>query len=232
MRLHRFYINEKIESGEVEVRDKEILHQWLKVFRLKRGNKVILFDGSGTDFVCEIKEIAKNNALLSVAETTDSPAKSPALRVFLFQSVIKKDKFEWVAEKCTEIGVADFTAVLSERSEKKGLNDDRVKKIIKEASEQSGRGTVPEFHGVKNLRDLFKEKFEMPSFALDMGGEKLQKSKIPHFGEVALFVGPEGGWSEKEISFFKERKIAVVSLGSQTLRAETAAVAAAALLLL
>ena len=107
----------------------------------------------------------KNNSVLVKKEIT------------LFQALIKKDNFEMIAEKCTEVGITNFVPVICERSEKKNLNTERVEKIIKEATEQSGRGEVPKIFPIMELYDL--PFGEMPIFVADFDGEKIKKINFP-----------------------------------------------------
>jgi 16S rRNA (uracil1498-N3)-methyltransferase len=162
-------------------------------------------------------------------------------------ALIKKDNFEWVLEKCTELGVSRFVPIMAERSEKKNIDIERAKRIIKEACEQCGRGDLPELLEIKNLDEILSEE---NLITFDGDGEKLQSRKFSEvlgFPDVAydatsgqtirklpalsLLIGPEGGWSDRELAKFKEKNMPIYSLGNLTLRAETAAIVAAALLL-
>ena len=133
MRLHRFYLAEKIEEGgEIEVSQAELIHQWLAVFRFHTGNQVIIFDGFGSEFLAEFISLEKKFAVLKILEKRAS--QKPLKEIHLFQSLIKKDNMEWIFEKCTELGVTDFHPIVSERSEKKSFNIERANRIIIEAS--------------------------------------------------------------------------------------------------
>ena len=149
----------------------------------------------------------------------------------IFASLIKKDKFEWVLEKCTELGVSHFVPVISERSEKKDLNIERAEKILKEASEQSERGILPTICEPLSLREAL-ENTDFPVFAFNLDGEKSDFEKIKTFERVGILIGPEGGWGKKDSEIFKEKNILCVTLGLQVLRAETASVAVASKILL
>ncbi len=233
MRLHNFFISERIgDSREVSVTDPNLLHQWLKVFRLGKGSGVVLLDNSGLEFVSQFISLSKARAELLILERRKNKH-IPAREIFLHQSLVKKDAFEWIAEKATELGVSGIVPILSDRSEKKNLNARRVQKIMKEASEQSGRGTLPTLMGTHTLSSAISlcegnalvfhpdaEKFSLENFSAE-------KEKA-----LSLFIGPEGGWSENEIEMFREAKIPLVSLGSPTLKAETAVIAALSLMLL
>jgi 16S rRNA (uracil1498-N3)-methyltransferase len=144
MRLHRFFIAENlIKNRDVKVSDPDLIHQWRNVFRLKTGDQLILLDNSGFEFLCEITDIKKDYAELAMRESREV-INVPKCRVTLYVALIKKGNFEWILEKATEIGVKKIVPVISERSEKKDLNMERARIIIKEASEQSGRGMLPE----------------------------------------------------------------------------------------
>lgn len=230
MRLHRFFIEQEIpQSGEVVIADKDLIHQWVKVFRLKTGDKVILFDGTGFDYVSEIVSLSKNESFFKVVEKKLNE-NIPKKEIHLFQSIIKKDNFEWVLEKGTELGVSCFHPIVSERSEKKNINFERVKKIIKEASEQSGRGSLPILGDLTDLEKSLNNDF--PSIAFHPTGDKFDRDNFEKEKVVGVFIGPEGGWSERELEIFKEKDVKIFSLGPQILRAETAAVSVSSLFLL
>ena len=111
MRLHRFYIEQKISpAARVTVRDEKLLHQWRAVLRLKTGDEVVLFDGFGSDHRCEIASLEKKEAVCLVRESTRNSI-AQARQLFLFVSLIKKSRFEWLLEKATELGVVQMVDV-------------------------------------------------------------------------------------------------------------------------
>lgn len=187
-----------------------------------------MFNGSGFDFLCEISVLTKQNAVLSVLSSQKNIV-IPKREVWLYSSLIKKDKFEWVVEKGTEIGVSHFVPVISERSEKKNLNLERLKRILVEAAEQSGHAVLPTLHPVVSLKEAL-ETLSVPAIFFDAAGAVFTHSASEN--TVAVFIGPEGGWSEKEKEIFGEKNIPSLSLGTMTLKSETAALAAASLLLI
>lgn len=233
MRLHRFFLqhghNKLSEQKEIVISDENFIHQWKNVFRMRVGDRVILFDGSKVDFECEILEFDKKEVRLSVIKKIENNNKSTK-EIWLYQSMIKKDKMEWIFEKCTELGVSHFAPIISERSEKKSLNEERAKKIIIEAVEQSGGQNVPVLHEPISLKEAL-ENLPSPAVAFDPSGLLINatssKSQV-----LSLFIGPEGGWTEKELEMFKEKKVPIYNLGNKTLRAETASVVASALFLI
>ncbi|MDO8593992.1 MAG: RsmE family RNA methyltransferase [bacterium] len=232
MRLHRFFVEERIAPDiRLKVIDEKLLHQWRNVLRLKVGNEVILFDGFGMDHRCELATIEKKEAICMVRESTKNAA-APALQFFLFASLIKKERFEWLLEKATELGVAQIRPVIADRSEVKKFNLDRAKDIVKEAAEQSGRGSLPALYEPMELQNVFKEYKYFKSMVFDPHGEPFKKDGWGKEEKIGAFIGPEGGWSARELELFTREKIPSYSLGLSTLRAETAAVAVTALLLL
>lgn len=228
MRLHRFYIENIIEGEKFEVTDTDLLYQWQKVFRFKSGDKVVVFDGEGFEFLVTFETISRESAILVVEEKKEIKEEEKT-ELNVFQSIIKKDNFEFVVQKCTELGVSAFYPILSERSEKKNLNIERLEKIAVEASEQSGRTSVPKVFEPEDLKGAVG-KFDGRMFVLDFEGKSI--SEIDILGKVGILIGPEGGWSDVERAWFKEQNIVSLTLGKQVLRAETASVSASALILL
>jgi|SRR3989344_74923 len=240
MRLHRFFVEELLAPvavrGAVKIKDKDLLHQWKHVFRFQVGHQLILLDNSGSEFQAQISSLSGIVADLIILSSKISGA-TPSEEIWLFMSLIKKDKFEWVLEKGTEIGVSHFIPVLADRSEKKNFNHERGVKIIKEAAEQSGRAKLPELGEICDLDETLKmvEQIEQKnSFAIALdptGDQKFDKKLFENATKMALFIGPEGGWSERELALFKKQNVAICTLGTAILRAETAAIVAPGLLL-
>jgi len=230
MRLHRFYISGQI-GKEVRIEDRELLHQWLKVFRLGASDRVIVFNGGDSEYEGYFKILSRNEAVLTIDR--ERKVKKPTnIELHIFQSIIKKDNFELIVEKGTEIGVSAFHPIITDRSEKKDLNIERLNKISKEAAEQSGKTILPTIFAPESLEKAISD-FDGELLLLDFDGENLKdanssiKSK-----KIGVLVGPEGGWTENERDLFDDKEIKNISLGSQVLRAETAAIAISALILL
>jgi 16S rRNA (uracil1498-N3)-methyltransferase len=227
MRLHRFYTPETVgDRSEATIENRELAHQIRNVFRLTPGDRLIIFDGSGSDYECAIASYAGDDRV-ALDVLGKSPSRyMPARRVWLFAAIVKKDNFETIVEKATELGVTDVVPVLAERSEKKGLNEERLRRIAREASEQSGRGDVPTIHPIMPLEEAVHAAAaqELEAVAFHTDGDPVEN--LDRGRDAAVFIGPEGGWSPDEIALFHANKIAVRCLGPQVLRAETATVAA------
>lgn len=233
MRLHRFFTKTPIKNKSFDVTDEDLIHQWKSVFRYNVGSQVIMFDGFGTDYLCLISSLRNKGATLAVVREMKDEKNLRKINLWLCLGIIKKDNFELVVEKATELGVAHIVPILCDRSEKKNLNMERLNKIAIEATEQSGRVDVPFIHEMVKLPDLLKGDL-LPNSAifLDMSGKPIFEIINAGQKELAVFVGPEGGWSGGEEKEFASCNVLPVSLGSQVLRAETASIAISSLLLL
>ncbi|HEY0221036.1 MAG TPA: RsmE family RNA methyltransferase [Candidatus Paceibacterota bacterium] len=234
MRLHRFYSTTPIQGKTFDVTDRDLVHQWKTVFRYNVGSQVVLFDGSGIDYLCIISSLRGLGATLSVIRETKKDSLTPRKNIWLCMALVKKDNFELIAQKVTELGVTNIVPILCEHSEKKKINLGRLKKIAVEATEQSGRAEVPVIHPEVTLENLFNSGV-LPEEKIVLHPEGMifdkYKSSSSH-PSIAVFVGPEGGFSPKELAMFKSYNVQIVSLGSQILRAETAAIAISSLLLI
>ncbi len=237
MRLHRFYVSQKIgEQKDLTIDSAELVNQVRRVFRLKEGDSIIIFSGTGFDYVCKIDEFLKSTKIssdsamkLTVTETRPSRF-LPTRKIYLCAAVVKKDTFEWIVEKATELGVTDIIPIAAERSEKKSLNEERLSKIAVEASEQSGRGATPMVHGIMGPGDaaafLKSREKDIQMIAFHTEGEQFKREELSsNTAPLGVFIGPEGGWSPAELEMFHSENIPVRCLGPQVLRAETAVIA-------
>lgn len=242
MRIHRFYIKVKIEGKSFDVSDRDLIHQWKKVFRYNVGSQIIVFNGSGTDYLCVISSLRGLGATLMVLKEMKKEYSLPKRNVCLCMALIKKDNFDLVVQKATEIGVNSIVPILCEHSEKKKLNIERLRKISIEASEQSDRGDIVTIYEPYTFENLFntsilpQEKIVLHPAEGGVNPEgamswRQYKDSTNHMS-VAVFVGPEGGFSPKEINLLKSYNVKVISLGENILRSETSAMAISSLFIL
>lgn len=230
MRLHRFFVSDTIgEEKSVTLNDSALVHQLKNVFRFTIGGQVILFDNSGIEYRAMIADLQNGSVTFSIVSSREGQA-DPSRELHLFFSIIKKDKMEWVLEKGTELGVSVFVPIVSDRSEKKNLNMDRADKILRESSEQSGRTIIPQIRDAVTFDEVISQDF--PCFAFHPKGDVFTIEHTQNYSPLGIFIGPEGGWSDREIFLFKQNNIKVYSIGEQTLRAETAAIVIPGLILL
>lgn len=239
MKLHRFFIAPQMFSGRIaNIDDAEIVKQISKVLRLHPGEEIILLDGDGFEYITRLIKVGAREAQAEILKRQIN-GNEPLLKIALYQSIIKKDNFEWVLQKCTEVGVSSYVPIRSERSEKQNLNIPRMQKILREAAEQSERAMVPPLSEPQEfLKALQRAALTgVPTLVLHPGGDPIKNyAKNKDLFELNMFVGPEGGFSDAEIDAARElrangRQIDVVSLGPRILRAETAGLVAAALML-
>jgi 16S rRNA (uracil1498-N3)-methyltransferase len=242
MKIQRFLV-EKIEFNKDNPREvvlngkvnRDLVHQILNVFRFKTGSQFVLFDGSGLEFLVEMTVPEKREVVCEIKEERQGLKRGKKLRLCF--SMIKKENMELVLNMCTQLGVTHFTPFISERTVKTGWNVERMQKIVSEAVEQSGFADLPvvdiEPLRLPKLLEKFKKERENLDglCVLDFSGTPL--SSVKHLISVdTIFIGPEGGFNEKELELFKKYNIKTISLGTSTLRAETAAVATSSIFLL
>ncbi len=246
MKLHRFFIKNKIEDGlgEIEIDDSYLVHQIKNVLRLKKGDKVLFLDNYGHESLCSIVEVMKNKLIFS-KENVKKNSRRNEVSLTIYPAVIKKDKLEYVFQKCTEIGVFKFCPLVSDRTEKLNFNIERGEMIIREAAEQSEKARLPSVEELVTLEELVtkhetKKNFLDSEFAfyLDIDSGVIDviqvRETLKNTGnrKISIFIGPEGGWSETDKERLNFLGVKPFSLGETVLRAETASVAVSALLLL
>jgi 16S rRNA (uracil1498-N3)-methyltransferase len=225
MRLHRFFVSP--DNTELKknfwFHDTALSNQWLKVLRYRDGDQVVLFDGVEHERLYKITKIDTEGIHLELV--TEFERKVPDRHIYLFFSLLKKDKNDWVLQKCTELGVRNFVPILAERSEKTGFNLDRAEKIIIEAAEQCGRSDIPHVREPLLLETALQEYVD--KVHLLVCDETLQENEQLDISQpIGVFIGPEGGWTENELKLFSGVNADHLYLGNLTLRAETAAVIA------
>lgn len=232
MKLQHFLIpGLQCAVGEiVRVEYPAVLHQWSRVFRFTQGDVVVVGAGDGILYEGSIEALNPQQASVRISRSFVGADQAPCM-LYVCSSIIKKDKFEWVVQKVTELGASGCIPIYAQRSEKKGLNVERLSIIAREAAEQCGRGTIPVIAEACTVADILQKKHVI---ALDGNAPTLPVADVraTYKEQLYVLVGPEGGWADSERALFKERATPCYAIGSRTLRAETAAIAAATLLLL
>lgn len=236
MRLHRFIGRFKLKVGGLKLEDKELLNQLRNVLKLRIGERIILCDGQRSEGLAEIREYGRNFTGVEVIEISKNK-NEPGRQVVLYCSILKRENFELVVQKATEIGVKEIAPIITERTVKLSIRQDRLEKIIKEAAEQSERGIVPILHepidlekAVSNavgnkLNCFFDQSGQMYRHRKSDNGLAMSKEG------VGVWIGPEGGWSPRELEMAGDARFEIISLGKTTLRAETAAIIGAYLVI-
>lgn len=241
----RFFLpRESFSTAEVVVSDRAVLHHLHDVLRLGPGDTVVFLDNAGWEYETVLQTVEAGQASGQILQKRLC-AHEPRTKVTLYQAMLKGDRFEWALQKGTEVGVSVFVPILSERcivqyaTQLSRRKLDRWEKIIQGAAEQSRRGRMPPLQPVL----LFAAACEQVQLSSSLGlipweedGTPIRQAleeaaRAQHPFNVALFIGPEGGFSPAEVELAQDYGLRPVSLGSRILRAETAGVVAAAVVL-
>ncbi len=229
--MHRFFVpSDALQNGELVLREGQA-HQIREVLRLRPGERIGALDNTGVEYQVELTEVERAQVRGRIVETL-TESREPHTRLVLYQCLLKADKFEWVLQKCTELGVAEFVPVISARvvaSSVSRTKQARWERILVEAAEQSARSKIPILHPVKNWQDALAEAQTRGGLALVPWEEERTNDlhKALHPGEpVHLFIGPEGGFAAAEIEQARTYGIQPITLGPRILRAETAGLVA------
>jgi 16S rRNA (uracil1498-N3)-methyltransferase len=217
MKVHRFITT--VKEGSI-LEDKEVVHQIRKVLKLLPEEHIQISDGHGRDIEGTIERIDKNRIYLkNIAPIAPI---FPKKKVTLYCALLKKENFEVVCQKVTELGVTQIVPIITSRIIKQGFKEERIQKIIREATEQSGLSRVPTFSAAQNFKDaiLASKENNDETILFDRSGKSSKATK----DTIGIFIGPEGGFTEEEILFAKENGATVVTLGNTVLRGETAAI--------
>jgi 16S rRNA (uracil1498-N3)-methyltransferase len=240
--LNRFFVaGAPLAAGHVATVD-GLAPQLSSVLRLSEGDRIILLDGSGTEYEAQIQALSRHRATALVLSGHHCQAE-PVTQLTLYQCSLKHEKFEWVLQKGTELGVSSFVPVISARSIVRPADAlrrkyDRWQAIIREAAEQCGRGRVPVLAeplawpaAIESLAGAGYLAWEGPTATVPLGIavntalHPLTRSPA----HLSLLIGPEGGISEDEANQARAHGWQLVTLGPRILRAETAAVTAVAI---
>lgn len=235
MKIHRFFVGGMHDkNGEINldqqlwIHDNQLINQWVKVLRLKVGERLMLFNGNKDNIYTITKIEYPHSVLLDCV--TESVRQLPSKHIYLFWSLLKKNNNEWILQKATELGVRNFVPIIADRSEKTALDTDRAGKIIIEACEQCGRSDIPDIREPISIMAAVDEYRDMVSLFIGECGENYIKKE--HISKkMGVLIGPEGGWSDAEKQLFAVNNIPHINLSQFTLRAETAAIVATAELL-
>ncbi len=214
-----------------------------KVLRMKEGDEIIVFDGSGFEHIARLEKINQNECCAKILKSLKSEAE-PEICVSVFQGIPKSGKMETIIQKVVELGASEIIPVEMDRCvvrlDKKGKTDKtkRWGKVAVEASKQCGRGILPQVLepvtfdtalGMMQKLDLAL----MPYEILGHSGEKGLKSLLKEFDgkSVGILIGPEGGFSDGEAQRAKEKGINLIGLGKRILRTETVASAVVSIIM-
>lgn len=222
---------EQIDGKAAQILGDDV-HHLLRVMRAQVGDEIILSDGRGKAYRASIHEISSNQVNCTIEEELQHQSEMP-VQITLAQSMPKGEKWDWILQKCTELGVHAFLPFISERTivkldnQKEGKRRERWERIIKEAAEQSHRNYLPRLHPLHQWKELLQavSQYDLVLMAYE-GEEEYQfaqalRSKA-ELHSILIIIGPEGGFASHEVQEAINHGASIVTLGPRILRTETA----------
>ena len=225
MTLHRFFVQPADLVGDSFPLPAAIEHQVTRVLRLREGDEIVLLDGLGGEVHCRIESGGRLRVMARAESTTE-----PHHRLTICQALLKGDGLERVIQQGTELGAAAFRLFVSERCVVRQLSPgrlDRLRAIARESAEQSERGVIPEIDAPGPFASVLGPDAVMLFERAEANESRLGALDPP----TSLIIGPEGGFSPSEVEVARNAGVAVAGLGPRILRAESVAIAAAAVIL-
>jgi 16S rRNA (uracil1498-N3)-methyltransferase len=239
--MHRFFISSGVLSGDTIHFSKVQSHQIVHVLKMSTGEIVSVFNAQAEEYEVQINSLSPGTVTAMILKKYP-PQETHGITISLFISPIKHDHFEYILQKTTEIGVSSITPVTSTRTivsvSSWAHKVERWKRIIIEAAEQSQSTRLPELQNPINFSNALLITSTLDRGYIAWENEKDQTllahvldDQNPKPKKVGLFIGPEGGFTDDEIKKAVELNLIPVSLGSQILRSETAAIVGSFLLI-
>ena len=233
--MYKFFVNEEqMEDDKIKVMGEDVNHI-KNVLRLEVDEEICVCNkDTSKSYMCKIIELYNDFVICEILEEVLDTTETNT-DIHIFQGLPKSDKFEYIIEKCTEIGVKEITPVLMKRSIVKFDEKDKVKKIdrwqkiAEVAAKQSKRDKILKVNNVINFQNIFKkvEDYDILLVAYEDEKENTLKKFLSNFKDkkdlkVAVIIGPEGGIDENEINICKGNGFISITLGKRILRTETA----------
>lgn len=229
--MPRFYVPQpRIEKGMLEIEGDEVRHI-RKVLRLKRGDEIVVFNGSGKEYEGTIVEEGPSSVVIMIQNIFSSKTESQ-LEITLAQSLLKGDKMDYLIQKATELGVKEIIPFFSSRSVPLLEKSRRLKRyprwerIAVEASKQCGRGVVLKIEPLKDYSEILRtaSSDSLRLILLEREGVRLKEAleRSKEKTKIFFIIGPEGGLSEEEVDQAERNGFTPVTLGRRILRSETA----------
>lgn len=235
MRVPRIYTATGLSSNTSVELDPAASNHVGKVLRMKPGQHITLFNGSGTDYTATITEVTKKQIIATIDSSIEVASESP-LNTHIGQVMSRGDRMDYMIQKSTELGATEITPLTSERCEVK-LKGDREEKRVKQwqqiaisAAEQCGRSKIPTIHPITSVEDWVNRKPEGALGLVLHHRTTQQMTDIKKPKNVCLLIGPEGGLSEAEIEMAIQQRFIATTFGPRVFRTETAPVAALSVL--
>ena len=242
--MHHFFVNpEQVEDGLIRITGSDVNHI-KNVLRIRQGEEMLVSDGTGRDYLCQAEEIAGQEVTVRILETEEEGRELPS-RIWLFQGLPKSDKMEFIIQKAVELGAAGIVPVSTRNTvvkldpKKEEAKVKRWQAIAESAAKQSKRSLVPRVSGIMTLKEAF-DYVESQGFSVrlipyeheaGMDGTKTELDAAGPGQDIAVFIGPEGGFDREEVEAAVEKGIHPITLGRRILRTETAGMAALSILM-
>lgn len=234
----RFFVEPDAVNGTTVKLKGDMAHRLARVLRLHRDDQILLAAGGPVEYLVRLETVMPSGITGVVVSEQPAPAEATT-EVTVYLSLIRPNRFDFALEKCTEIGVAGFVPVINARSqmhdEAKAARAERWQKVIVEAAEQCGRGRLPTIAKPVAFEEAIRD---APGLKLvpweEERDQKLAdclRSLKKKPAAVSIFIGPEGGYTQEEVSLVRNAQATIVTLGRRVLRAETAAVVASGIIL-
>lgn len=236
--MPQFFIKSKnIEDKNIILTEKSDIKHIVEVLRSKVGDELLFIDEQQILYATRIVEVSRNHLKAEILKQEKS-IRSLSTDITLIQSVLKASAQDFVIQKATELGVkkiipmiSKYTVVKFDNEKDKQKKVERWEKIAFESCKQCERSKMPEIEQVKTFKEVALMDFDIKIACVERSSKMsfkdfLRAQKYQEGQKIAVFIGPEGGWSDSEIEFFNANNIAGVSLGNMILRAETAVIAA------
>lgn len=224
----RLYLDQELQVGNSITLADDQAHYLRQVMRLQAGEQIILFNGKGGEYTCLIEQLAKAHSRCKIISFTGI-SREMDCRVEIIQSACRSEKIETVLQKGTELGAAGFSIVQSERSSLRLVGNrlekriQRWRKIITEAAEQSGRTMLPELTWRDSLSSIASDGLCLVLHPDDGKDWNAMEDRIKAAGHIRLAVGPEGGWSPRDLGHLAGLGFQPMTFGPRIMRTETAA---------
>lgn len=235
--MHRFFLPPSAFQADSVVFPSETARQISRVLRLQPGQEVVTLDGSGMEFTTRLEEVSPEVASGTVTARVVCSAE-PELDLFVYLGLTQREKMEWILQKCTEVGAVSLVPVITSRSLAQDPAEvehkrQRWENILREAAEQCGRGRIPTLKPCLRFPQALAQAGQHENAMFCWEGEHaLALSKaVTGRKNIAVFIGPEGGFSAEEAAAAQAAGWQPVTMGKRILRMETAAVVACALVL-
>jgi len=232
MRVSRLYTTATLTTGKTIELDDDNGHYVRTVLRLKKDTDIILFNGTGGEYLCTIFEVSRKSVLIDIKRWIDRSAESPLI-VTLGLGISRGDRMDLTVQKAVELGVTHITPLITEhcvvqlKGEKRPQRLLHWQKIAQHAAEQSGRTMVPPLTDIHQLQHWVALQQGLKVF-LDPYATTSLAELSPINGQVTILTGPEGGFADQERELAKVAGFIPVSMGKRILRTETASLAALA----